>query len=230
MVVNEKPWSIAMTWRDLLFMHWPVDIASLRPHIPAALDIDTFGGTAWIGVVPFAMTGIRHRLCPPIPGTSAFLELNVRTYVTHGGKPGVWFFSLDAANRLAVRVARKTFHLPYMDARMQLARDGEAIAYRSTRTHRGEPAATFDATYRPTGDVYQSRAGDIDYFLTERYCLYAADRRGKVYRGDIDHVPWPLQPATCAVRANTMIEADGEPLLHFARKLHVKAWALRAVR
>jgi uncharacterized protein YqjF (DUF2071 family) len=160
--------------------------------------------------------------------------LNVRTYVTHNGRPGVWFFSLDAANRLAVRVARATFHLPYMDARMRLDRDGDAIRYHSTRTHRGEPAATFDAAYQPSGDVYQSQPGDLDYFLTERYCLYAADRRGNVYRGDIEHEPWPLQPAKCTVRDNTMIAAadiaqpPGDALLHYAHELQVVACRLCA--
>src|SRR5688500_5474109 len=132
---HARPWSVFMRWHELLFMHWPVPAAALRPLIPAGLELDTFDGSAWLGVVPFRMSGIRRRLLPPVPGTAAFPELNVRTYVTAGAKPGVWFFSLDAANRLAVRVARWTFHLPYYDATMSCTRDraGE-VAYRSTRT------------------------------------------------------------------------------------------------
>src|SRR5262249_36943564 len=111
-------WSVAMSWHDLLFLHWPVPVDSLRPHIPAALAIDTFEGSAWLGVVPFRMSGVRPRYMPKAPWVSAFPELNVRTYVSIGGKPGVWFFSLDAANPIAVWLARATFHLPYMHARM----------------------------------------------------------------------------------------------------------------
>jgi uncharacterized protein len=108
---------MAQSWYDLLFAHWPVDAAMLRPHIPAKLEIDTFDGRAWLGIVPFSMTGVRLRWTPPLPWLSAFPELNVRTYVTAQRKPGVWFFSLDAASALAVAAARLSFHLPYFRAR-----------------------------------------------------------------------------------------------------------------
>ena len=114
------PWIMSQSWHDLLFAHWPIDASHLRPLIPAALEIDKFQGEAWIGVVPFRMSGVRLRATPALPTLSAFPELNVRTYVTHGGKPGVWFFSLDAANAIAVSVARAWFHLPYFNARMTL--------------------------------------------------------------------------------------------------------------
>src|SRR5262249_14421600 len=158
--------------------------------------LDTFDGSAWIGVVPFRMSGIRHRICPPVPGTSAFVELNVRTYVTAGGKAGVWFFSLDAASRLAVLGARWRLHLPYFDARVRCDRRTDGwIDYESRRTHRGAKPATFAARYRPTGPPTQSLPGTLEQFLTERYCLYSADPSGRCYRGEIAHIPWPLQPA-----------------------------------
>ena len=231
------PWSVAMRWHDLLFMHWPVPAAALRPLIPAGLDLDTFAGDAWLGIVPFRMTGIRHRVGPALPWLSAFAELNVRTYVTRGGRPGVWFFSLDAANPVAVRAARWRFHLPYFDARMAADPDGPAgdgVRYRSVRTHRGAAAAAFAARYRPTGPAHRAAAGTLEHWLTERYCLYAADARGGVHRGEIDHAPWPLQPAEAKVRRNTMADPlgvalpDGSaPLLHFARRVDVVAWELR---
>jgi uncharacterized protein YqjF (DUF2071 family) len=174
-----------------------------------------------------------------VPWLSAFAELNVRTYVVSRDgerKPGVWFFSLDAANPVAVRVARWSFHLPYMDARMSCVPDGgEAIRYRSLRTHRGAPRAEFTARYRPTGDACRAEIGTLHHWLTERYCLYAADRAGRVSRGDILHDPWPLQPAEAEVERNTMAEAVGvalpdvPPVLHFARRLDVVAWRLRGV-
>jgi uncharacterized protein len=231
-------WSVFMRWHELLFMHWPLPPSCLRPLIPRALHLDSFDGAAWIGVVPFRMSATRHRLLPPIPGTSAFPELNVRTYVTLGGKPGVWFFSLDAASRLAVRGARWLFHLPYYDAQMSCgidADEGEWVDYASNRTHRSAPPAKYVARYRPRGPVFQSSPGTLEHFLTERYCLYSANRRGKVFRGDIAHRPWPLQLAEAKVKRNRMLQPLGielpevRPLLHYAHRLDVIAWALSPV-
>jgi uncharacterized protein YqjF (DUF2071 family) len=233
---DHRPWplpagapAMAMVWTDLCFLHWPVPAHALRRLVPPELRIDEYGGSAWLGVVPFAMSGVRHWRLPPIPGTHAFLELNVRTYVSAGGKPGVWFFSLDAANRLAVRVARATFRLPYMDARMTLTHRDGWTDYTSVRTHHGETPARFDASYRPIGPCSRSSPGTLEAFLTERYCLYAAGPRG-VLRGEIHHEPWPLQPAEAVVRSNTMAMAAGvalpdlPPLCHYAKRLEVPAW------
>jgi uncharacterized protein YqjF (DUF2071 family) len=226
-----RPWVMAMEWHDLLFMHWPVRPDLLRPHIPPGLELETWEGYAWLGVVPFMMRGVRPRLTPSLPGLSAFPELNVRTYVRRGEAAGVWFFSLDAASPLAVRGARYAFHLPYMDAEMACVGQGDSVGYGSRRTHRGAPPASFVASYRPTGPAYRSAAGSLEGWLTERYCLYAANRRGQLWRGDIHHLPWPLQPAEAELRANHMADQlrlilpAGPPLLHFARRLDVAAWA-----
>jgi uncharacterized protein YqjF (DUF2071 family) len=220
-----------MVWWDLLFMHWPVRASELRDWIPPGLELDTFEGEAWLGVVPFRMSGVRPRCVPPLPGISAFLELNVRTYVKAGGKAGVWFFSLDAASRFGVRAARRFFHLPYFDARMSVEEEEGSLRYRSDRTHRGAPAAAFAARYRPTTDIACAGAGNIDHWLTERYCLYTANRQGEVCRGEIHHEPWPLQNAEAELETNTMaapldITLSASPLLHFARRLDVIAWTL----
>jgi hypothetical protein len=226
---------MAMRWQELLFIHWPVRRALLRPLIPAALEIDTFDGTAWIGVVPFRMTGVRPHYMPALPGLSAFPELNVRTYVHAQGKPGVWFFSLDAANPVAVRLARWRFHLPYFDARMTIVPDQGGWRYRSTRTHRGAPRADFSGWYRPVGPVYQAAAGSLDHWLTARYCFYAADIHNRLWRCEIDHVPWPLQPAEADIATNTLLAPlggerfDRTPLLHVAQRLDVVAWGLTRV-
>lgn len=234
-----RPWVMHMNWLDLLFAHWPVSVEQLRPHIPKTLEIDCFEGQAWIGVVPFRMTGVRPRFCPSIPGLSAFVELNVRTYVSAQGKPGVWFFSLDAAQRLAVWGARWSFHLPYFNADMAITeqRQGEAVRYqyRSQRTHKGAAAACFEGWYEPVGEVYRSQAGSLEHWLTERYCLYAANSRGQVYRGEIHHEPWPLQKARAEISQNTMCEAAGvtlpesEPVLHFAKFIPVLGWLNKAL-
>ena len=227
------PWVLTMTWEDLLFAHWPVPAEALAPLIPRGLTLETFDGNAWLGIVPFRMTGVRWRFLPPVPGTAAFPELNVRTYVTAEGKPGVWFFSLDAASRLAVRGARWSFHLPYFDAEMETKRSGDAVEYRSRRTHARAPGAEFKARYAPVGPVYASKEGTMEHFLTARYCLYAGDGRGRLWRGEIHHPPWPLQHAEAEISLNTVTAQIGlilpqtQPLLHFARQLKVLAWALR---
>jgi uncharacterized protein len=232
-----RPFAMVMSWHDLLFMHWPVDVALLRPHVPAPLAIDTFDGTAWIGIVPFRMTGVRPRGLPAVRGLSNFAELNVRTYVMIGDRPGVWFFSLDAANPIAVEVARRAFHLNYCHAQMRCVRDSarDEVSYASRRTHRGLPRAAFAGDYRPTGPAARSVAGTLDHFLTERYCLYAAARDGRLFRGEIAHAPWPLRPAEADVRLNTMTEQLGfalpmtKPLLHFVDRLDVVAWKAERV-
>jgi len=222
-------WAVAMNWHDLLFMHWPMRIDVLRPLIPPTLEIDTFNGMAWIGVVPFRMTGVHPRYIPALPWLSTFFELNVRTYVKTHGKPGVWFFSLDAANPVAVRAARLLFHLPYFDAHMDMVKVNGRFRYRSKRVHRGALPAEFAARYRPVGPVYHANPGTLDHWLTERYCLYAADWKGRTWRGDIHHNRWPLQPTEAEIETNTMIEPLGlklpptAPLLHFAQRLDVVA-------
>lgn len=225
-------WAVAMNWHDLLFMHWPIRSDLFRPLIPPTLEVDTFDGMAWIGVVPFRMTGVRPRYIPALPWLSTFLELNVRTYVKTNGKPGVWFFSLDAANPVAVRAARLIFHLPYFDAHMDMVNVDGGFRYRSKRVHRSALPADFAARYRPIGLVYYANPGTIDHWLTERYCLYATDRKGQTWRGEIHHNRWPLQPAEAEIETNTMIEPLGvklphtAPLLHFAQRLDVVAWTL----
>lgn len=226
----KHPWIMRMTWSELLFAHWPVEPKVLASLLPKGLTLDTRDGKAWIGVVPFEMSNVAPRCCPSIPKLSRFLELNVRTYATFDGKPGVWFFSLDAANRIAVRTARATFNLPYMEANMSLKKDdSEAIDYRSERTHRGEPPAMFDASYRAIGGTFHAQLGTLEHWLTARYCLYSADRKGRLYRGEIDHDPWTLAPASWTKRQNTMcdpwgIEVIDLPHLLFAQPVEVRAW------
>ena len=244
-------------WGKLLFMHWRIDAHTLRPLIPPPLEIDTFDGSAWIGVVPFTMWGIRASFLPAIPGTSIFHELNVRTYVHHQGVPSVWFLSLDAASRLAVWGARRFYHLPYFHARMSLEQTGRTIRYSSVREDRRGAPAELQATWtigaapgETNGVGARARAGESEagrmparpaalpgslaFFLTERYCLDAA-HDGKLYRARIHHRPWPLQTAELGSLNSTMIEshglpeAQGAPLLHYAEELSVEIWPLRRV-
>ena len=230
----ERPWVIFQSWHDLLFAHWPLPASQMAALLPPGLMLDTYAGEAWVGVVPFRMSGVRPRFLPAAPWLSAFPELNVRTYVkssgAEGGRPGVWFFSLDAGNPLAVALARRFFHLPYFRAQMACRREDDGIQYHSRRTHRDAPDADFRAVYRPTGPIFQAAAGSLERWLIERYCLYSVDGRGRVFRGEIHHAPWPLQPAEAEFERNWVAQAhrsflpDAAPLLHFARRLDVLAW------
>jgi uncharacterized protein YqjF (DUF2071 family) len=219
-------WRMAMRWHDLLFLHWPVAAQQIRPLISPAVELERFEGECWIGIVPFHMTGVRPRY---VPFSFAFPELNVRTYVRSGEKSGVWFFSLDASNWLAVRVARR-LGLPYYDARMKVVTADETVAYASSRVHGDAPPAEFTASYRPVSNVYQAIPGSLDHWLTERYCLFGALKPERVVFGEIHHPPWPLQQAEVELRANTVARAVGialpevKPLCHFARYQEVIAW------
>jgi uncharacterized protein len=222
------------TWQDLLFAHWPLSAEILRPLVPSQLILDLFDGQCWLAVTPFRMSGIRARGLPPLPGLSKFPELNVRTYVTCGGKPGVYFFSLDAENLPAVWAARAIYHLPYFHAAMS-SEDREGTIHYSSRRHSslrcGLPAE-LRARYRPITDVRLRQKGSVEHWLTERYCLYTV-HGGRVYRGEIHHLPWPLQDAEAEFTVNTMAQAArislpaSAPLLHFARTLEVLIWLLR---
>jgi uncharacterized protein YqjF (DUF2071 family) len=219
-------------WNDLLFAHWPVAPELLRPLVPPQLPLDTFDGQCWVAVAPFHMTGVRARSVPPIPGLSAFPELNVRTYVTLNGKPGVYFFSLDAASRVAVWAARAIYRLPYFSARMELKEEDGWIDYRSARASGN---ARLLARYRPIKLPQLRAPQSLECWLTERYCLYTVSR-GSVYRAEIHHQQWPLQDAEGEISENTMASAAGItlpdtcPLLHFAKKLEVLIWPLRKLQ
>jgi uncharacterized protein YqjF (DUF2071 family) len=229
-----SPWVMTQSWHDLLFAHWPVDRALLASRVPSVLAIDAFDGQAWLGIVPFSMTNVGVRWLGNVGRYSHFPELNVRTYVTVDGKPGVFFFSLDAGSAAAVRVARTALCLPYFPASMSVRCDGDAIHYRSQRCE-GSPPASFFASYRPVAPAALPRTGTLEHFLTERYCLYALNRRGKPYRLEIHHAPWLLQPAAADIEVNTMAAAAGialpgaPPLLHFATRQDAVAWLPRRV-
>ncbi len=222
-------WIMQQTWNDLLFAHWPVSAELLRSLVPKQLSLDTFAGECWVAVAPFHMSGIRARFAPPIPGASALPELNVRTYVTYGGKAGVYFFSLDAGSRLAVWAARATYKLPYFFADMEVTPSGPWINYRSSRT---ADKAIFRGRYRPADAVQIRAGGSIEHWLTERYCLYTVSR-DCVYRSEIHHPPWPLQDAKAEIAENSMAAAAGiclpatPPLLHFAKQIDVLIWPLK---
>jgi uncharacterized protein YqjF (DUF2071 family) len=220
-----EPWLMTQIWYDLLFAHWPVPLETLRSLIPPGLPLDTFEGQAWLSITPFHLS-IQPRA---LPLRQHFPELNCRTYVTLAGKPGIFFFSLDAGSRTAVWGARTFYRLPYYHAKMRVKKQGSCFVYDSRRG-----AAQFQASYQPEGAVHRSSPGTLEHWLSERYCLYTT-HQNKPYRAEIHHLPWPLQPASAAIRHNTIAEAAGielpsvPPVLAFARELEVLVWRLREV-
>jgi uncharacterized protein YqjF (DUF2071 family) len=221
-------------WGKLLFMHWRIEEDLLRPLIPKGLEIDTFDGSAWIAVTPFTMWDIRALppFIPPIPGLNSMHELNVRTYVHNDRMPGVWFFSLDANSAAAVLAARTFFFLPYYHSEMELEKEDDTIDYSLVRTE--DPPAEFHASWNIGESLSYSHPGSIDFFLTERYCLYS-ERAGELYRARIHHEPWPLRKASLRSLSSTMIESHGlpapndDPLLHYCEEISVDIWSLQRI-
>lgn len=236
-LVEHRPWPLpagrwvaGQTWEDLLFAHWRVPLEEVHHHVPHELEVELRDGSAWVGIVPFRLAGLRLRGGLPLPRLSSFLELNVRTYVRAADdKPGVWFFSLDASSPLAVRAARRAYRLPYFHARMSLDRADDWRDYECARS--GERGKVFSGRYRPAGEVFHAQPGSLEWFLAERYCLYATDRRGALYRAEIHHGPWPLQPAEAELELTSIapFELHGEPVCHFAARQDALLWPLERV-
>ncbi len=234
-------WVMTQRWNDLLFAHWPLPSSAIAPLLPEGLQVDTYQGSAWLGIVPFWMDRIKLRGMPTIPFTRSFPELNLRTYVRDQdtGAPGVYFFSLDANNLLAVAFARTVYSLPYHWAEMRLQQRSEReFSFYSRRRTTGKPVF-FKARYRglgPTRKLVESRCGSLEYFLTERYCLFTTNHAGQAMRASIHHVPWPLEEAEAEIEQNDLAAAVGirlpdvEPVLHYSRRLAVYVWQLERLQ
>lgn len=251
--IPDAPWVMRMDWAELLFAHWRLPADVVRRFVPPGLELDTFDGSAWVGVVPFRMENVRPRGLPRLPPTDEFPELNVRTYVRVGPRSGVYFLSLDAASRAAVWGARRTFSLPYFHADMSCEIDDEGrIEYRSRRepsamfSHRGARPATFRGRYGPTGPTFLAQQGSLEHFLTERYALFTggradlrdrtagrpcdASRDYELRCAEIHHAPWPLQPAWAELDECDLLQAAGlpqpdePPHLLFVRRIETVGW------
>jgi len=223
----DAPWLVAQTWDDLGFLHWRVDPEALRPLVPEPLELQTFDGSAWLGITPFRVGAFRLRGLPPLPLLSSFGELNVRTYVEHDGRPGIWFLGLEAGSRPAVEAARRLYGLPYRHARVDVER---RLGW--THVDSSRPGAVFSARYRGEGDVLPAEPGSLEHFLTERYCLYSGQSSG-LGRVEIHHLPWSLQRGEAEVELNTVAPValpDEPPLVHVASRLDAVVWAPDRIR
>ncbi|WP_227394866.1 YqjF family protein [Jeotgalibacillus aurantiacus] len=226
---NKQKWLMGQTWNDLLFAHYPVPAEEIRPLIPDCLALDTFGGQAWISVVPFEMNHIYFRGLSLFTYKRRFAELNVRTYVTFNGEAGIYFFSLDANSPLAVKLANFSYALPYLHADMSVVHSENRIHFKSSRTDTRAPFGDFDGVYGANGDPFRTVKGSLEFWLTERYALFVLKGR-KILKGAIYHDQWTLQPAYAEFKVNRVAESAGillspkPELLHFAKHLKVHVW------
>jgi uncharacterized protein len=219
-----RPWVLAQTLDDLLLAHYRVPAGELEALVPDGLEVQQHSGSGWLGVTSFVVTALRARGLLPLPFASTFLELNVRTYVTRDDKPGIWLFSLDASSQLAVEAARRLYRLPCFRADISVRRRDGELHYDCSRGG----GKAFSATYRADGDPFHAQPGSLEQFLTERYCLYA-EHEGRLYRAEIHHRPWQLQPAAVRIDLNTMPPlkvTDDDPLVHVATRADVVIWPL----
>ncbi|GGL51027.1 YqjF family protein [Halocalculus aciditolerans] len=220
---------ISMDWRDVCVASYPVDPNSVAPTLPDGVDVDTFGGDAYLSVVPFVMADVRPYKFPRAVGPT-FGELNLRTYVTGANGPGIYFYNLDATDRLGVALARATYHLPYYNADQRVLRRGDTLEFESERTHRGVPSCTFNADYTPRGDPAPAESGSLSEFLLERYRFYV-EGDGTLLCGEVDHNPWPLREADYDVRENDLFDVNGfedpagEPHVVYSSGVEVAAHA-----
>lgn len=222
-------WRFAHTFEDVLIAHWRVPAERLRPLLPGGLELEERDGSAWLGLLGFTSRDLRAQGTLPVPGVS-YPQLNVRTYVRAGGRPGVWFLGQSVGSRVAAGAARRLFGLPVRHARMTLRR-GARIELTSARTGSDGRPVVFSARYGPTGPVFEAAPGSLEEFLVERFCLYV-EAGGKLLRGEIHHRPWALQKAEAEIELNTMappgIElAAGPNLVHYTARQDVLAWPLR---
>jgi uncharacterized protein len=232
----EGPWIQEQTWGNILFAHWPVPPEAVRPLVPDKLELDTWEGEAWVGITPICITGLRLRGTPALPLLSTFPEVDVRTYVQLEGKPGVFYFTLEAPNPVVAAAARLVYHMPFVAAEVSQESDGETFHHRSCRTAGETGTVEWEASYHPVSEPFEARPGTREYFLIERWALYTVDGQGNIDRAEIHRLPWPVQRAQAEIRRNTLASACGiplphrEPLLHFSQGVDVLIWPPAKVR
>lgn len=225
-------WIMKQSWRDVLFIHWPVSPDILRPYIPSSLNIDILDGCAWVGVVVFVMQGIYPRGLPTISVTPKFSEVNVRTYVEYEGKPGVYFLSLEVGDWASLTIAKKWYHLPYQHADISIEKKGQTYYYESIR--KGNTTITSKGMYTPLLDECIPKEGTLDHWLLERYCLYSTNSQTNLYCGEIHHRPWTLQKVKVEIMKNTLftsfnMDLDIEPIYHFSKGIDTLFWNIKRV-
>jgi uncharacterized protein YqjF (DUF2071 family) len=242
----DSHWLLSQSWNDVLLLHFAMKPETLRRLVPEELTLELYEGVAWLTISPFSASHVRPSGVPPLPGISFSSQISVRTYVTMGGKPGIYYFSMDTTNLSTVWFARMFFRMQYWHSSIQVSgatinspkTQNAEIHFRARRLHgpaAQNGAARLDVEYAPEGAPTRARTGSLNEFLTERYCVYSCHRKS-FYRTEIHHQPWPLQQVQVDLRDNSMAEPLGltlpeEPeLCHFSRSLKMLTWAPERVR
>lgn len=234
--LTSKNWIMRQSWRDLLFIHWPVPLEEIRKHVPSSLHIDTFDGSAWLSIVIFEMKGIYIRGLPPFSILPPFPEINVRTYVHHNGKPGVYFMSLDVNDWMSYTVAKRWLHLPYQPANISIQKDENTYHYSSNRAKQSNSSITSMGSYTPSQKVFFPINGTLEHWLTERYCFFSESKKGVMYCCEIHHLPWPLQNAEFSIKKNTLIDpfqidlASVGPISYFSNGVDSLIWNIQKLK
>jgi uncharacterized protein YqjF (DUF2071 family) len=231
--IISQNWIIRQSWSNVLFIHWPISAELLRPHIPRSLEIDTFDGTAWMSVVVFVMEGIYLRGLSALSVTPKFAEINVRTYVHLDGKPGVYFMSLDVGDLASLMIAKRWYRLPYKAAQISFQKEGRTFLCQSLRKGKSNVPIGFHGNFIPLSGVYLSKKEMFDYWLTERYCFFSANKRGNIYGGEIHHQPWPLQKVEIEICRNSLFTpfqfdlSEEKTIAHFSKGLDTLFWNIK---
>ncbi len=237
---EHRPWSLPETewiwrqsWLDLAFIHVPVEAEIIQSRLPEGVRVDVFDESAWLGIVPFQMSGVKRRNLPAFPFMRQFPELNLRTYVVVNDKPGVWFFSLDAASLPLVLGGRLVYGLPYYRARMKMGWENGTCRFESFRR---SSSMNMRCQYEPTSEVFYSEAGTFEHWATERYCLYSQKRpSASVCRAEVHHAPWPMQRAEVRIDECSILSAAGfdvslrDPVCHFSTGVDVVSFPVEQI-
>ncbi|MGG1677746.1 YqjF family protein [Neobacillus sp. NRS-1170] len=231
-----KYWIMRQTWKNLLFLHWPISLEKLRPYVPSSLQIDTYNGSAWLGVILFVIEGIYPRGISSVSVTPKFPEINVRTYVQCDGKPGIYFLSIDVQNWASLNIAKRWYRLPYYSSEISFQKEGQSFQCQSVRKGNANTIISFKGKYFPVSEVYFPKEGTLDHWLTERYCLYSSTNGVNIYCGEIHHQPWPLQKAEIEIVNNTLFTpfhfdlSEVKPTAYFSEGVDSLIWNIKKGR
>lgn len=231
--MSSKPWIMRQTWKNVLFAHWPIPKEQLRPHIPSGLEMDTYDGSAWLGVIVLEIGGIYPRGLLSRSVVQRFPEVNLRTYVHYCGKPGVLFLSLDVENWASLNIAKRWYHLPYQKAKVSLQNERLVFRCHSMRNTMSNIPIVFKGNYYPNSETFLSEKGSLTHWFTERYCLFSTNKKGNLFCGEIHHEPWPLQKARAEINSNTLATPfqinlnEVEPVLHFSKGIDTVFWNIK---
>lgn len=228
------PWVMKQTWHDLLFAHYPVKLELLQKLVPPVIQLDSYNGSAWIGIVPFHVQNHRARLLPPIPGIDRFSQLNIRTYVTVNGKRGVYFIRVDMNHLIAGVLAKTFYYMPFQAATIKMKQNDQTIHFNSQKN--GQHQFEFQCKYKPITLPFYAAKGSFEQWLVERYSFYALNKKGEVVRSDILHDYWPLQLVEGEISNHSILlnvgiqVAKDEPILHYAKKMEALLWPVVRVK